>query len=113
MLIVGREIGQAVIIGDNIKVTALQLGSKLKLAIDAPEHIQISRVIPNQDTRDKLKKRARLIGDTLLIGEMIKVTILQTDSGLVRFAIDAPKEISVYREELLYERRLTENQTVI
>ncbi|MEH7107195.1 carbon storage regulator [Bacillus sp. JJ1764] len=113
MLIVGREIGQAVIIGDNIKVTALQLGSKLKLAIEAPEDIQISRVIPNQDTRDKLKKRARIIGDTLLIGEMIKVTILQTDSGLVRFAIDAPKEISVYREELLYERRLTENQTVI
>jgi sRNA-binding carbon storage regulator CsrA len=37
LLIVGREIGQSVIIGDVIKVTVLQIQSKLKVDIDAPK----------------------------------------------------------------------------
>jgi sRNA-binding carbon storage regulator CsrA len=36
MLIVGREIGQPVLIDDVIKSTVLQFGFKLRLVIDAP-----------------------------------------------------------------------------
>jgi carbon storage regulator CsrA len=100
MLIIGREIGQSVIIGDVIKVTILQIGSNLRLAIDAPMHIRISRVKQNPEDTLKLSNRARIIGDTLLIEDDIKVSMLQTESGLLRFAIDAPKEVGIFREEL-------------
>jgi carbon storage regulator CsrA len=106
LLIVGREIGQSVIIGDVIKVTVLQIHSKLKVVIDAPKNIQISnekQIIPKIS---QMKKRVRIIGETIAIEANIKVTILQTESGLLRFAIDAPKEISIYREELINNRNL-------
>lgn len=113
MLIVGREIGQSVIIADVIKVTVLQIGSKLRLAIDAPKHIRISQVKQSVSNRDKLKRGVRIIGATTQIGDLIKVTILQTESGLLRFAIDAPKEISIFREELYKENFLSKNQNVL
>jgi carbon storage regulator CsrA len=112
VLIVGREIGQSVIIGDVVKVTVLQMGSKLRLAIEAPNYFRISQVKQNGSNRDKLKKGARIIGTTTLIGDFIKVTILQTESGLLRFAIDAPKEISIFREELYKDIRLSKKQSV-
>ena len=37
MLIVGREVGESVIIGEDIKVTAMYRGAKLGLVIDAPK----------------------------------------------------------------------------
>jgi carbon storage regulator CsrA len=113
MLIVGREVGQSVIIGDVVKVTALQIGSKPRLAIDAPNYFHISQVKQNGCNLYKLKKGARIIGTTTLIGDFIKVTILQTESGLLRFAIDAPKEISIFREELYNGNRISKNQSVL
>ncbi|CAG9609737.1 carbon storage regulator [Pseudoneobacillus rhizosphaerae] len=106
MLIVGREIGQSVIIGDDIKVTVLQIQYKLKVDIDAPKNIRISYEKQITPRINQLKKRAQIIGETIAIGEDIKVTILQTESGLLRYAIDAPKEISIYREELINNRSL-------
>jgi carbon storage regulator CsrA len=108
LLIVGREIGQSVIIGDVIKVTVLQIQSKLKVVIDAPKNIRISFEKQITPRINQLKKRVRIIGETIAIGEEIKVTILQTESGLLRFAIDAPREISIYREELMSNKSLQE-----
>lgn len=112
MLIVGREIGQSVIIDDVIKVTVLHVGSKLRLVIDAPKGIPISKAKDNEGSRDYLRKGTRIIESTTLIGDNIKVTILQTESGLLRFAIDAPKEISICREELFNGDQLSSNQNV-
>jgi carbon storage regulator CsrA len=106
LLIVGREIGQSVIIGDVIKVTVLQIHSKLKVVIDAPKTIRISYEKQITQKIYQIKKRVQIIGETIAIGEDIKVTILQTESGLLRFAIDAPKEISIYREELIITKSL-------
>ena len=100
MLIVGREVGQSVIIGDDIKVTVTQCGSKLKLAIHAPKSIRVSPIKQDPQTPRKLKKTDRKIGETMLIGENVRVAMIQTKSGLLRFAIDAPKEISIFREEI-------------
>lgn len=110
VLIVGREIGQSVIIGDVIKVTVLQFGSKLRLAIDAPQKMQVSQVKHHGLGKNKLKKGTRIIGEITLIGEYIKVTVIQTESGLLRFAIEAPKEINIYREELYKGNFLPSNQ---
>ncbi|MEH7302936.1 carbon storage regulator, partial [Neobacillus drentensis] len=104
VLIVGREIGQSVIIDHIIKVTLLQVGSKLRLVIDAPNDIRISKENVNSINKN-LKKGVRVVEDSTLIGENIKISILQTDSGLLRFAIDAPKEVSIFREEL-FERNV-------
>jgi carbon storage regulator CsrA len=112
VLIVGRKIGQSVIIGDVVKVTILHMGSKLRLAIDAPNYFRISQVKQDGSNRGKLKKGARIIGTTTLIGDFIKVTILQTETGLLRFSIDAPKEISIFREELYNGNRISKNQSV-
>ena len=39
-------------------------------------------------------------GESLLIGENIEVSILSIESGRVRIAIDAPKQVSILRSEL-------------
>ena len=106
MLIVGREVGQSVIIDDDIKVTVLQYGSKFKLAIDAPENTRISSIKHDTDNLGKLKKSDRKIGKTILIGKNIKIAMIQTHSGLLRFAIDAPKEIGIFREEIYQNQKV-------
>ncbi|MCM3566996.1 carbon storage regulator [Neobacillus mesonae] len=107
MLIVGREVGQSVIIDDEIKVTVIQYGSKFKLIIDAPNNIRISPIKRDSEKRVKIKKTDRKIGETILIGKNVKVSMIQTQSGLLRFAIDAPKEISIFREEI-YKKQTEE-----
>lgn len=43
----------------------------------------------------------RKAGEGLLIGDNIKITVVASDEGGARLAIEAPKEIPVLREELL------------
>ena len=42
----------------------------------------------------------RRIQETLIIGDDIKITVLGVKGNQVRFGIDAPKEVSVHREEV-------------
>ena len=39
-------------------------------------------------------------GESITIGDDVKVTVLGTKGNQVRFGIDAPKEVSVHREEI-------------
>lgn len=43
----------------------------------------------------------RRVGETLIIGDNIKLTVVGLKSGQVRLGIDAPKEVQIQREELL------------
>ena len=45
----------------------------------------------------------RRIGETVVIGENINITVLGTKGNQVRLGINAPKEVSVHREEI-YQR---------
>ncbi len=45
-----------------------------------------------------LRRRA---GETLLIGDNVKLTVMDVYEGGVRLAIDAPKSVQILRSELL------------
>lgn len=42
----------------------------------------------------------RKAGESILIGDNVKVTVLAVEGGRVRLAVDAPKEIQILRSEL-------------
>jgi carbon storage regulator len=45
----------------------------------------------------------RRVGETLMIGDNVTVTVLGTKGSQVRLGVNAPRDISVHREEI-YER---------
>ncbi|HIG07155.1 MAG: carbon storage regulator CsrA [Methylococcales bacterium] len=51
----------------------------------------------------------RRIGETLMIGDEVKVTVLGVKGNQVRIGVDAPRDVSVHREEI-YDRIKEEKQ---
>ena len=47
----------------------------------------------------------RLIGENILIGNNIKISILGIKGNQVRIGFEAPKEIIILREEVYYRSR--------
>ncbi|WP_394004598.1 carbon storage regulator CsrA [Luteimonas sp. WGS1318] len=45
----------------------------------------------------------RRVGETLMIGDSVSVTVLGVKGNQVRIGINAPKDVSVHREEI-YQR---------
>ncbi len=52
----------------------------------------------------------RRVGETIMIGDDVAVTVLGVKGNQVRVGVNAPKETSVHREEI-YERIKREEQS--
>jgi carbon storage regulator len=50
----------------------------------------------------------RRVGETLVIGDDVNVTVLGVRGNQVRLGVNAPKEVAVHREEI-YQRIQKEN----
>ena len=43
----------------------------------------------------------RRVGESLMIGDDVPITVLGVKGNQVRIGVDAPKEVAVHREEIL------------
>ncbi|MCP3980611.1 MAG: carbon storage regulator CsrA [bacterium] len=45
----------------------------------------------------------RKAGETVVVGDNIRITVIECSSGFVRLGFVAPDEVSIYREEIYVE----------
>lgn len=50
-------------------------------------------------------------GETLMIGDDIKVEVLGVKGNQVRLGVEAPKDVSVHREEIYNRIKIEKNRT--
>ncbi|HMC65127.1 MAG TPA: carbon storage regulator [Gemmataceae bacterium] len=50
---------------------------------------------------------SRKLGEKICIGENIFITVVDIDRGKIRLGIEAPRDVPIYRQELLPQHTVT------
>lgn len=95
MLILTRTINEAIIIGGDIRVSVASVRSE-----------EASFTVESSDTNQP-HSRDRLIGQTLPIAAAINLVVLGIRGRQVRLGVEAPKDVTVDREEV-HMRKVSE-----
>lgn len=124
MLVLSRQRDESIFIGDNIKITVVDIrGDKVRLGFKAPPDISIHRqevfdAIARQsgDLLPKKKKDnggmlvlSRQRDEAIMIRTDIKITVIDIRGDKVRLGVEAPTEVPVHRQEV-YEAIQREHQ---
>ena len=56
---------------------------------------------------------SRKVGERILIGDQIAVTVVRVNNGGVRIGVEAPHDMPVVREELKEMLKLQQNQSSV
>jgi carbon storage regulator len=51
---------------------------------------------------------SRKVGEKIFVGENIYITVVEVQGNRVRIGIEAPKDVPIYRAELLEQKREAE-----
>lgn len=52
----------------------------------------------------------RKVGENLLIGDNISITVLSVRGNQIKIGVDAPKDVSVHREEIYHRIKEAEDE---
>ena len=55
---------------------------------------------------------SRKLNETIVIGDNIRVTLLGIDGDKIKLGVDAPRDVKVFREELLEATKSTNKQAL-
>lgn len=90
MLIVRRSRGQSLIVGGEYEIT-------LSRANQTTAFVTISETaLPSTSKTLSLR-----LGDSVEVSKTIRITIVDLDRGIVRFGLQVPSDMPVYRKECL------------
>jgi carbon storage regulator len=68
----------------------------------------VTAALIGADQEDQMLILTRRVGETVMIGDEVAVTVLRVKGNQVRLGVNAPKSISVQREEI-FQRIKREN----
>ena len=69
----------------------------------ASKAVNYAAVIAKEDRSTNMLILTRRVGETVMIGNEVTVTVLGVKGNQVRIGVNAPKDVAVHREEI-YER---------
>lgn len=52
---------------------------------------------------------SRKLGEKILIGKDVTITVVDIDRGKVRLGVEAPRDVTIFRSELVQEKRHAED----
>lgn len=96
MLVLMRKKGESIVIGDDLKVCIKRLDDDgISLAIDSLKVVE-EQVVVNRD-----------VSQALVLFDEVTIHVLAINGRQVKLGINAPRSISVHREEI-YKKILSE-----